>query len=260
MREIPDTPNAITVAKPPTSFARPSLFPITVHGLYYAPDETPLINGIDLTFEATSITVVMGPNGAGKSLLLRLLHGLIAPTAGKISFGGAPFTPAHRARQSMVFQRPIMLRRSVDANMDFVLRPMGRPASQWRSRATDLLQRVDLLDKRAQPARLLSIGEQQRLALARALATNPEILFLDEPTASLDPPSVARIEQVVRDAKGDGTKIIFVSHDIGQARRLADDVVFLSGGRVTEVAAANQFFAAPHSPDARAYLAGELVV
>ena len=149
------------------------------------------------------------------------------------------------------------VRRSVAANIDFVLRARGGgdPA-----RRDALLDHVGLGERAGQPARLLSGGEQQRLALARALGTGPGILFLDEPTASLDPASVAKIEDIVRTAHADGTKIVFVTHDIGQARRLADDIVFLDSGRVAEHAPAHRFFDRPETRPARDYLAGRIVV
>ena len=199
--------------------------------------------------------MVMGPNGAGKSLLLKLLHGLMQPTAGRIDWGG--LAPAEvTARQALVFQKPVLLRRSVAANIDFVLRSrMKDPA-----RRDALLDHVGLAHKAGQPARLLSGGEAQRLALARALATDPEVLFLDEPTASLDPASVLAIESIVHEARDRGVRIIFVSHEIGQARRMADDVVFLHGGRVVEHSPADRFFSAPQSDAARDYLSGRIVV
>jgi tungstate transport system ATP-binding protein len=216
-----------------------------------------LIDGIDLRLTEGLITVIMGPNGAGKSLLLRLLHGLIAPSAGAVLWHGAPLTEAARRRQAMVFQRPVLLRRSVAANIRFVLRLRGKADT---GRIADILAMAGLAGQARQPARLLSGGEQQRLSLARALATEPEILFLDEPTASLDPASALAIEEVVRAAHRGGTKIVFVTHDVGQARRLADEVVFVHRGRVLEHSPADRFFDRPASGAARDYLAGRLVI
>ncbi|MFQ6547970.1 ATP-binding cassette domain-containing protein [Aestuariibius sp. 2305UL40-4] len=214
-----------------------------------------LIDGIDLALAPSGVTMVMGPNGAGKSLLLRLLHGLVPASSGEICWGGLPLDEV-RGRQAMVFQKPVLLRRSVAANVDFVLKSRGARDDRRRDA---LLEHVGLLDRARQPARLLSGGEQQRLALARALATGPEVLFLDEPTASLDPASVGMIEDIVRAARASGTKIIFVSHDIGQARRLADDVVFLHGGRLAEHSRASRFFSSPLSEAAARYLDGGLL-
>jgi len=216
-----------------------------------------LVDGIDLTLASNGFTAVMGPTGAGKSLLLRLLHGLLEPTAGEIRWGGAPMSEALRLRQAMVFQKPVLLRRSVAANVDFVLRLKG-PANH--ERRDEILARVGLLDHARQPARLLSGGEQQRLALARALAVDPEVLFLDEPTASLDPASVLMIEEIVSDAQARGAKIIFITHDVGQAKRLADEVVFLNRGRLVEHTPAKRFFTDPSSEVAQAYLEGRIVL
>ncbi len=233
------------------------LLPLVTRGLTLERDGRRLIDGIDLSLTAGGLTVAMGPNGAGKSLLLRLLHGLIIPTAGEVRWAGAPMTPSLRKRQGMVFQRPVLLRRSVAANIDFALSLRGTASTERRDA---LLDHAGLLAQAKQPARLLSGGEQQRLALARALALEPEVLFLDEPTASLDPASVLTIEQVVRNADQNGTKIIFVTHDLNQAKRLADDVLFLHQGRLLEHSPADRFFSAPSSDPAKAYLEGRIVV
>jgi tungstate transport system ATP-binding protein len=235
----------------------PPLLPMEARDLVFEAGGKRLIDGIDLVLSAGPVTVVMGPNGAGKSLLLRLLHGMIAPTAGTVRWGGKPPTEEVRRRQAMVFQRPVLLRRSTSANIEFVLNQRGAAST---GRCRELLRQVELEGLASRPARLLSGGEQQRLALARALATEPEVLFLDEPTASLDPHSTATIERIVLAMHAHGTKIVFVTHDIGQARRLAQEVVFLHAGRVVEHAPAAQFFAKPVSPQAGDYLAGGLVL
>lgn len=226
-------------------------------GLTYRAGGKTLIDGIDLRTPEDTLTVVMGPNGAGKSLLLRLMHGLIEPTAGSVFWGGRSMDDAVRRRQAMVFQRPVLLRRSVAANIDFVL---GLRKSATPERTRQILEEVGLADRAAQPARLLSGGEQQRLALARALALDPEVLFMDEPTASLDPSSTAAIETIVLRAHRRGTKVLFVTHDLGQARRLAGDIVFLSGGRLVEHSAAEHFFDRPDTREARDYLEGRLIL
>ncbi len=233
------------------------ILPGAAHGLVLEVDGARLIDRVDLRLATPGVTVIMGPNGAGKSLLLRLLHGMISPTAGRITWGGAPLSESVRARQAMVFQRPVLLRRSVAANVDFVLKLRGNAASDRRD---FLLDHVGLGDHAALPARLLSGGEQQRLALARALAIEPEVLFLDEPTASLDPASMQRIEQIVGTASRNGTKVVFVTHEQSQAKRLADDVVFIHRGRVLEHTAADRFFDRPESDAARDYLSGRILL
>lgn len=228
---------------------------LRTEGLTYEAGGRRLIDGLTLTLAPHSLTVVMGPNGAGKSLLLRLVTGLIAPTAGAIAWGGAPLDDAMRRRLALVFQRPVLLRRSVGENIDFVLRLRGRAEANRREA---LLAEVGLERQARQPARLLSGGEQQRLALARALASEPDVLCLDEPTANLDPASTQMIEAIVRHAHAGGRKVIWVTHDIGQARRLADDVVFLSAGRVATHMEATEFFDRPGVEAARAYLEGRI--
>lgn len=234
-----------------------SLLPLTVKDLTLFIGGKALVDNINISIASNTVTMIMGANGAGKSLLLRLLHGLLAPTGGHVLWGGRPLSIPLRKRQAMVFQRPVLLRRSVAANIDFVIGLRGRITPERRH---ELLQHVGLADRANQPARLLSGGEQQRLAMARALAIEPEVLLLDEPTANFDPATVLKIEQIVRTAKQAGTKIIFVTHDIGQAKRLADDVVFLHSGRLTEHSPAERFFTNPRSEAAQAYLEGRIIV
>ncbi|WP_306154788.1 ATP-binding cassette domain-containing protein [Roseovarius sp. MMSF_3281] len=232
-----------------------SLMPLTVKGLRLELGGAKVLNALDLALPPAGCTMIMGPNGAGKSLLLKLLHGLMPPTSGTIDWAGTPAAQATK-QQALVFQKPVLLRRSVAANVDFVLKTRGKDQAERNT----LLDHVGLLHKAKQPARLLSGGEAQRLALARALASDPEVLFLDEPTASLDPASVLAIEAIVKEAKARGVRIIFVTHDMGQARRMADDVVFLHGGRVIEHSPAERFFPEPQSQAARDYLNGRIVV
>jgi tungstate transport system ATP-binding protein len=204
-------------------------------------------------------TVIMGPNGAGKSLALRLLHGLLRPTQGQVLWDGRPFDRALQLRQAMVFQRPVLLRRSALDNLLHALRVRGGSRHECRARAQAALARADLHDHGRTPARLLSGGEQQRLALARALSLEPEILFLDEPCANLDPRSTFLIERLIQAAHAAGTKIVLVTHDLGQAKRLADEVIFLYRGRLLEQSPAGRFLEAPASLQARAFLEGRIV-
>ena len=233
------------------------LFPLVLDDVSFQAGGTVLIKGVDLTLPAQGATVIMGPNGAGKSLLLRLMHGLIAPSGGTVTWGGMPLGEAVRKRQAMVFQRPVLLRRSVAANIDFVLRLRGR-ADPGRRR--EILDHAGLAAHADQPARLLSGGEQQRLAMARALATEPDVLFMDEPTSNLDPASTLVIEEIAKAARDRGTKIIFITHDMGQARRLADDVVFVHKGKVLEHSPAETFFTQPASTEAGDYMAGKIIL
>jgi tungstate transport system ATP-binding protein len=225
----------------PLEFAEASLIGRDVH----------IVTNLTLTLGGGAPTILLGPNGSGKSTLLRLAMGLARPTSGRITWGGRA-TPGERL--AMVFQRPVMLRRSAAANVAYAL------GARDDERVAELLDRVGLRALSDRPARRLSGGEQQRLALARALARDPEILFLDEPTASLDPAATKGVEDIVRDVAASGVKIVMATHDIGQARRLAGDIVFLARGRLVERADAAQFFTAPGTPEAAAFLRGDLVI
>ncbi len=219
-----------------------------------------MIDRIDLKVQEPGITVILGPNGAGKSLLLRLVHGLVAPTAGAILWGGTPMDDEIRRRQAMVFQKPVLLRRTAAANITYALGLRGVARSERNLRALQALELAGLARYAFAPARVLSGGEQQRLCLVRALSLDPEVLFLDEPTASLDPASTLAIEQLLIGSKRRGIKVIVVTHDVGQARRLAQDVIFLHHGQLIEHQPAWRFFDHPESDAARAFLAGGLVL
>ena len=232
-----------------------SLTPIRINDLRLVKGERALLDGVNLTIDHPGVTVIMGPNGAGKSLLLRCLHGLISPDRGRIALG--PLTVSgSRSRQAMVFQQPVLLRRTALQNLAFAAPELAKKTPQ---RLFEALASVNLGDRADQPARMLSGGEQQRLALARALLSKPDLLLLDEATASLDPASVLLIESLVKAQSAQGTKVILVSHDQSQARRMADEIVFISSGRVAEQSPAEQFFSAPQTPVAQAYLAGEIL-
>jgi tungstate transport system ATP-binding protein len=206
-----------------------------------------IIKPLSLEIEVGPSTIILGANGAGKSVLMRLMHGLLAPTSGRIEWSSA-------GRQAMVFQRPVMLRRSALANVAYGLKVAG----QDENGAMEALQEVGLAHLAHRPARVLSGGEQQRLALARAWALHPEVLFLDEPTASLDPSATREIETIIRAFDAAGTKIVMATHNLGQARRLGDEVIYLHQGRVVERAPVDRFFAQPATGEAAAFIKGEL--
>jgi tungstate transport system ATP-binding protein len=217
-----------------------------------------LIDTVDVAIRPGRRTVVMGANGTGKSLLLRLMHGLVQPTGGAVYWQGRPLDRAGRDAQAMVFQRPVMLRRSVLANLRFALAVRGVRGAERAAREAEAIEKAQLGDLINRPARVLSGGEQQRLAVARALACRPEVLFLDEPTSSLDPASTHAIEAQVTEAHASGVTIVMVTHDVGQARRMGEDLIFLHGGRVVETGAASRVLDAPRSEAARAWLDGRL--
>jgi len=217
-----------------------------------------LLDHVSLALEAGAPTVLIGPNGSGKTTLLRAAMGLIAPTGGRITWAGvAASPPTHRA---IVFQRPVMLRRSAAANVRYGLAAAGVARARRAPLTVELLDLVGLKHAAERPARRLSAGEQQRLALARALAREPDVLFLDEPTASLDPASTKAMEDLVRTVSRRGIKVVMSTHDLAEARRLAGEIVLLHRGRLVEAAAAAQFFDAPRTAEARKFIAGELLV
>jgi len=232
--------------------------PLRAEHLGFAAGGVPILQDVCLVIEAGPPLLVIGPNGAGKSVLLRLLHGLLRPTAGRVVWAAEPGQP-RLPRDAMVFQRPVLLRRSVLANAAYPLRLAGLPRTECLGRARAALERVGLADLADRPARRLSGGEQQRLALARAAALGPEVLFLDEPTASLDPAATRAVEAIVADIAARGTKVVMTTHDLSQARRLAGEVAFLHRGRLRVQAPAAAFFANPAAPEATAFLRGELV-
>lgn len=234
-----------------------TILPLELRGLGFSVGGLRILSGVSLAIAPGAPTIILGPNGAGKSVLLRLMHGLLAPTEGEVAWAGRAGEAARR--QAMVFQRPVLLRRSVVANVLYPLRLAGVGAADRAARAAQALDLVGLAALADRPARRLSGGEQQRLALARAAAMQPEVLFLDEPCASLDPGATRKVEEIVRALAGRGTKIVMTTHDLGQARRLAGDVVFLHAGRMREHTPAEAFFAGPATAEAAAFLRGDLV-
>ena len=221
------------------------ILPLRLEGVSYRD----IIKPLSLELGAGPSTIILGANGAGKSVLMRLMHGLLQPNTGTISWSSA-------GRQAMVFQRPVMLRRSALANVAYALEVSG--TAQAQKIAMEALEEVGLAHVARRPARVLSGGEQQRLALARAWALHPEVLFLDEPTANLDPGATREIETLIKAFDAAGTKIVMSTHSLGQARRLGDEVIFLHQGRVAERAAIDRFFPQPASPEAAAFVKREL--
>lgn len=233
------------------------MFPVHVKDAIVRRRGKVLVGPVDLTLEGQGTCIVIGPNGAGKTSLLRMLHGIARISQGSVDW--ACSASDAQARQAFVFQHPIMMRRSVLGNLMYPLRLLGRPRSEARQMATDWAGRVGLGDVLNRSALFLSGGERQKLALARALIRSPDVLFLDEPCAALDGRATREIEDILKQATAQGTKLIMSTHNMGQAQRLADQVIFVLHGKIHEFRPADDFFADPQTAQARAFLKGDIV-
>ena len=233
------------------------VLPLTLREVRFAAGGRSIIDDVSAEIAPGPATIILGANGAGKSVLMRLMHGLLQPTSGQISWHGQGEERVRRG-QAMVFQRPVLLRRSALANILYALELARIPVAERERQAMDALREVGLADVAHRPARVLSGGEQQRLALARAWALHPEVLFLDEPTANLDPGATREIENVIKAFDASGTKIVMSTHNLGQARRLGDEVLFIHEGRLAEHAPVERFFSQPASLEAAAFVKGEM--
>jgi tungstate transport system ATP-binding protein len=231
------------------------MLPLVLDQVSFAVNGRTLIDRISAEIGAGPRTIILGSNGAGKSVLMRLCHGLLRASSGRIEWRGAN---GGRQRQAMVFQRPVMLRRSALANVVYAMKLAAIAPRERELRARDVLDAVGLSHLAERPARMLSGGEQQRVALARAWALNPEVLFLDEPTANLDPGATRDIESIIAQIHASGTKIIMSTHNLGQARRLGDEILFLYQGRLAERSPVERFFRQPASSEAASFIRDEL--
>jgi tungstate transport system ATP-binding protein len=241
------------------SGARPRILPLFLDRIGLdLPGRSSAVDDVTFTLESGGLCVVLGPNGAGKTLLLKICHGLLKPSRGSIRW--AANGTGRARRHAMVLQRPVLLRRSVRENVDYALRLQGVDARDREPRVKNALALARLEHVADRPARALSGGEQQRVALARAWATQPEVLFLDEPSTHLDPVAARAVEEIIAGIRAAGATIVMTTHDLGQARRLADRILFLNRGRLLEEQAAGIFFQQPCSQEARAFLRGELLV
>ena len=231
------------------------ILPLVFEGVSYAVAGRVLLQDVAFRLEGRSCSVILGPNGAGKTLLLRLANGLLEPSRGRIRWLGPGGEGAARAR-ALVFQRPVLLRRRAAANVEYALRLRGVEARERRRRTQRVLEATGLLELARHPARTLSVGLQHRLALARAWAVRPQVLFLDEPAASLDPAASRAQEAAIHTIREEGTKIVMTTHDLAQARRMADEVLFLEGGQLLEQTPASVFWSEPRSAAAKDFLRG----
>jgi tungstate transport system ATP-binding protein len=239
---------------PPAPLQAPLL---ELRDVTFVRDGKELVARTNLVLAREGRTIILGPNGAGKSLLMRLAHGLIKPTHGAIIAGR---NGSGQSCQAMVFQRPVLLRRSAIANVTHALALKNVPRRLRNGLAEQALEHFGLAGLARRPARILSGGEQQRLALARAWVLEPDILFLDEPSSALDPAATKAVEDAINAFHAKGTKILMVTHDLGQARRLADDVVFMCCGRILEHTPATRFFDTPETAAAATFLRGDLIL
>ena len=237
-----------------------SILPVVLDQVSYTTGGVTLLDQVSFRIRPGRLTTIMGANGAGKTLCLRLIQGLLHPTSGSLNHAAGPVTQAGRRRIATVFQRPVLLRRSVTGNLRHALKTYRTPRSERAALLSDLLDLAGLRALAHRSARVLSSGEQQRLSIVRALAAEPDLLLLDEPTANLDPYATRMIETLIRQAEMRGVTVVLVTHDVGQARRLADDVIFLNRGRVSEQTPAATFFDAPQTAESSAYLAGRLLL
>ena len=234
-----------------------AILPLAIAGIEVRRRGRRILGPIDWRLEGEGITIVIGPNGAGKTTFLRSVHGLERLSRGTVRWSVAD--DEARKRQAFVFQSPVVMRRSVADCIAYPLRLDGVAKAEARARAAHWAARVGLEPLLGRPAEVLSRGERQKLALVRALIREPEVLFLDEPCASLDGAATREIESLLGQARDNGTRIVMSTHDMGQARRLATEVIFLHQGRMRESGPATAFFAEQRTAEARAFLNGDIV-
>lgn len=235
------------------------LFPLTLTGAVVRVKGTHLLGPVTTTISKQGVSIVLGPNGSGKTTFLRLLHGLERCRDGQITWGDVDREIANRS-QSYVFQSPIILRRSVIENIAYPLRLRNVRRAKAEKEAAKWIREVGLEERAHLDARNLSGGEKQKLSLARALITDPQLLILDEPSANLDGASTRDIERLVLLAKEKGCKIIMATHDFGQAKRLADNILFFHHGKILEQGSADEFFEEPKTLEGRAFLRGDILI
>ncbi|WP_035919916.1 ATP-binding cassette domain-containing protein [Leisingera aquimarina] len=233
------------------------MFPLVAKGAVVRRRSKVLVGPVDLTLGGQGTSIVIGPNGAGKTTLLKMLHGIVRMNGGSLDWA-CPLDEAQK-HQAFVFQTPVMMRRSVIDNIAYPLRLTGIARKEARARAADWAKRVGLGGILERQATMLSGGERQKLALARALVREPQVLFLDEPCAALDGRATREIEEILAHASESGTRLVMSTHNMGQARRLADEVIFVLQGRIHEFSPAADFFAGPQTPQGRAFLNGDIV-
>ena len=233
-----------------------SILPLRIQRLNFLINKKNILKNINIDFIDNSISVIMGPNGSGKTILLKIINGLLKPSSGEIIYKDSDLKFNQRIFQSFVFQKPVIFRSSVKENLKFIF---TLKKSNYRLSLKNYLEIVGLESLINSPARKLSLGEQQRLSVIRAFANEPSFILFDEPTSNLDPHSTLVIEKIILAAKKFGIKIIFVTHDIFQAKRLADEIIFMDKGEIIEISKAKNFFDKPSSSQAQKYISGEIL-
>ncbi len=231
------------------------LFPLRLDQVQVRRRDKRVLGPLDLELESGGTTIIIGPNGSGKTTLLKVMHGIERTNAGQVTW--ARDEPAKHA---FVFQSPIVLRRTVYENLAYPLRLLKTPKPHIAMAVQDWLTRAGLSAVADSPATRLSGGERQKLAIARALIRKPEVLFLDEPCANLDGHATREIEALLQETAANGTRLVMATHDMGQARRMAQHLVFLLDGTVHETGPANPLFSNPRTPELAAFLRGDIVV
>jgi tungstate transport system ATP-binding protein len=228
---------------------------LTFENMSFIDDNKTLLGPIDINMNLNGITCVLGYNGAGKSLFLELCHGMLEPTTGSVAWNGQSALTT-RNQRGFIFQSRIILRRSVRQNIALPMQAAGWSRNDIDTRTTELLNMAQLTSQGDDPAAILSGGEAQRMALVRALSTRPNLLIMDEPTSSLDPTATAKFETMIQDVASSGVQFIWATHNIAQAKRFANNIIFINDGTITEHGSAVDFFAAPKSKAAQTYITG----
>ena len=234
-----------------------SILPVSLKDVAVQRRGKRLIGPVSIDLPVEGLTIIMGPNGSGKTTLLKVMHGVERISAGEVRWAVPDVEARHS--QAYVFQTPIMLRRSVADNLRYPLQLMVLPPADIARSVEGWAARIGLGDAQKVPATRLSGGEKQKLALARALARKPQVLFLDEPCANLDGASTRDIEGLLQEALQEGTRIIMTTHDLGQARRLASDAIFMLHGRIWEAGPAAKFFDQPRTAELSAFFRGDII-
>lgn len=235
-----------------------SILPLAIESAVVTKQGTRIIGPVSLTLDGVGCSILMGPNGSGKTTLLRLMHGLEKAKKGNVRWQGNKSEIYQK--QSFVFQTPVVMRRSVAENIAYPLTVRGLSWKDALKEAAFWIEEVGLKDSRQKEARVLSGGEKQKLAMARALISRPEVLFLDEPSTNLDGASTFEIESLIVKAQNNGTRIVMATHDFGQARRLATDIIFMYHGSIHEHAINGDFFSGPKTEEAKAFIRGDILI